>query len=109
MIPGSQHIYWASQKGHIKAALDKYGLEQTPVMDAVPNPFNESLKIVLQNPNEVLIRIQIFNITGSLQKDTAFDQLVNPLEINVEDLKPGVYVLHAETPNRVYSARIMKK
>ncbi len=35
-------IYWASNQGHLKGALDKLGIEQTPVLENAPNPFKES-------------------------------------------------------------------
>ncbi len=62
-----------------------------------PNPASDKLTI---SSNSNISELNIYNISGSLIQKTKCDNKV--INIDVSDLKPGIYLLHSVTRNEVY-------
>ncbi|NDI98388.1 S8 family serine peptidase [Flavobacterium sp. LaA7.5] len=71
-----------------------------------PNPADEKLTISLENSNGGF-EIKIFNTLGQIvYGDTS---LLNKKEIDIADLKSGIYFVEIKNQNKVYTKRIIKK
>lgn len=68
-----------------------------------PTPANTFITIKSPDP---VNRIEIFNLSGSLEKIQKFNNTVN-ISINVKDLKPGLYVCKIYTSNTVKTEKLI--
>ena len=67
----------------------------------IPNPTNDLLVVKLQNENEEILNIQLFNIAG-IKQSISFTENT----IDLSEIIPGFYTIHLELRNR---KRIIKK
>ena len=92
-----------------KRIRSDYGLGINPFNDRNPfivysNPANTILYIKYATLNSS-VTIQIRNITGQVVKTV---QMINPqLQIDINDLNTGVYLVNLQTTNAVYSKKII--
>lgn len=66
-----------------------------------PNPANDQLVVKLQNENDEILKLQLFNLAGIKQSVYFFDNT-----INLSEIIPGYYTLHLELSN---GQRIIQK
>ena len=66
-----------------------------------PNPANDKFTL---EANEVITQIKLFNINGQIVKDFAVNDLRTEVEVN--NLRPGVYLLQIHTENSVITERV---
>lgn len=80
-----------------------------PAITCYPNPAAETLILEGLNPHGKDVAITILDITG---KQVLYKCLTNPasrLELNVEELAGGVYVVHVQCGGRVTALKIVKE
>jgi hypothetical protein len=78
--------------------------EETRLENSVeisPNPANDHLVVKLQNDNDEILKVQLFNLSGIKQNIYFFDNT-----INLSGVIPGYYTLHLELSN---GQRIIQK
>ena len=70
-----------------------------------PNPFNDYLNITLDTPeNSGDITIQLFNVTGGLQKTVTLsssEMIDQNYTIPTSDLQSGMYIMHINTADGI--------
>jgi hypothetical protein len=72
---------------------------------AYPNPVSDKLVVTLQNQKQNT-SVQLCDITGSIVKSIAVGELFN--ELNLSDLRSGVYFLHLTSGDAQFTKRIVK-
>ncbi len=83
----------------------KYSLDEQQLR-LFPNPADDKFTVLLENASGGF-EIRIFNTLGqSVYNDTA---LLNKKEIDISDLKNGVYFVEIKNQNKTYTKRIIKK
>jgi hypothetical protein len=55
------------------------------------------------------IAVSIQNIDGRTIKSQSTLSGSNPLKISVQDLPPGIYVLHLQTNKKIFTKRFIKQ
>lgn len=80
-------------------------------IDAYPNPFKNSLRIVLSEQASNAAEIEVCDMTGTVvRKITTLHLNSNELFLdNLESLNSGVYVLRFKDKGRIISKKIIKK
>ena len=77
-----------------------------PQLRVFPNPADEKITVSLENVSGGF-DIRIYNMLGqSVYNDAS---LLNKKEINIADLKSGVYFVEIKNQNKTYTKRIIKK
>lgn len=75
-------------------------------LNAFPNPFSTSTVIYFPNPNQELFHFQLFNQSGI--KIISQNIKGEKIEIQEENLAPGIYIFTLENENRTYNGKIIK-
>lgn len=81
-------------------AVDHFTKEK---MNVFPNPVKDLLKISVHHSEKVK-SVSLYTMTG--QKISEF---ANQDQINLNELKPGVYILNVKTDQSTYSSKIIKE
>jgi len=71
----------------------------------IPNPVKDWLTIYL---NEPINEIKIYNTMGAIVYIQKIDNYKNILNINIENLTPGIYYIQANTLNKNYKEKFIK-
>lgn len=84
------------------------GIEEksTTNVNIYPNPFENTINI--KSNDELINRIQIYDVLGKLIIDKIFNQVNNTI-INLSTIKSGFYILKLETNQQVVTKNIIKK
>ena len=77
-----------------------------PYVKIYPNPVNHSFKII-NNTAEPIIQFKILSLTGKTILSGNIENTRN--EINVNDLKTGIYFVYLKTKNNFIIKKIVKK
>ncbi len=69
------------------------GIEENvwTVLDPYPNPANDKVVFEYQAGNSGEAQVVIYDLLGNVRKQARMIQGLNKLEVNVQDLEPGVY------------------
>jgi hypothetical protein len=68
-----------------------------------PNPSQSHIFIDLQNSNDEVINVEIYDINGKLVMSSTYD------EVNIQNLNNGIYMMKIHTRlNHIYSSKIIK-
>jgi hypothetical protein len=70
-----------------------------------PNPANDNLNIVFQDPIKGKVRMQIFDINGSLAKSITQNS-IESTSIDISTLESGMYILRIETADGSISEKL---
>ncbi len=70
-----------------------------------PNPANTTIRLVLHDEVRLFDRLSVFDLSGRLVKGIVNHPSEN--EIYVGDLRPGMYLIKAETSNYSYSSKLI--
>lgn len=79
--------------------------EQAASMVIYPNPVDDILNILLPEPNDMIIRV--YDLSGR-QIMIANAKGSREVRLPVGDLKRGIYLISAETIDKVYTGKIVK-
>lgn len=79
----------------------------TPEFEIYPVPAGDFINIKSASLNAETTSVSIFSITGQLVKSLGFSG--NAHQINIEDLKKGIYILKIEKGAQIYTRRISKQ
>jgi hypothetical protein len=84
--------------------INSVGIQEinTMAMQIAPNPVKNSLSITT---NETIIKVAIYNISGSLIKNIE----ANFNAINVSELSKGMYILVVQTDNGISQQKFIKE
>jgi hypothetical protein len=77
-----------------------------------PNPFNQSIQLVIDAVNGQNIGIEIFDLAGKLiisEQNKTIHQGTNALTINTTKLLSGMYILKVRTEKGLVTKRIVKE
>ena len=74
---------------------------------AYPNPAHDFLTIDCELQSGILIRAGIVDVLGRTQRSQEFNSGYGPLEMNVKDLKPGIYSLVIDASGRKATQKIV--
>ncbi|MFK7949786.1 MAG: fibronectin type III domain-containing protein [Saprospiraceae bacterium] len=92
------------------------GTENLPAdieqLSVYPNPFNESIQVIIDAINTQDITIEIFDISGKLVITTPNQNVnrgKNTLLVTTNDLNEGLYILKITTEKGVVTRRMLKK
>jgi hypothetical protein len=73
-----------------------------------PNPAKDNLNVVLTNAQNEVCAVQIYNITGSVVKEIALgSNALIKTQINVSELKPGIYFVKTKLGSETAVRKIM--
>ncbi|MDD2688132.1 MAG: T9SS type A sorting domain-containing protein, partial [Bacteroidales bacterium] len=72
------------------------------VSNIYPNPSKDQLFVELKNEGKA--SIQLFNILGQEVKNIS--TLDNKTQVNVSDLKAGIYIVRVKQNNKVFTSKI---
>lgn len=92
------------------------GTENLPTdvekLSVYPNPFNESIQVIIDAANAQDIVIEVFDMSGKLVISTpnqSINRGSNTLSITTNKLNEGLYILKITTEKGVIARRIMKR
>jgi hypothetical protein len=108
--PSDQTWYSNPNAASIRIGLDgNQNLSENNIMNIeyFPNPANNYISI---STNELLFgqsNIRIYNIIGELVKDYQYSDFGNFQEININELKPGSYILELENNNTLNQQKLI--
>jgi hypothetical protein len=81
-------------------------------LNVYPNPFNQSIQLVIDAVNGQNIGIEIFDLSGKLiisEQNQTIHQGTNALTINTTKLLSGMYILKVRTEKGLVTKRIVKE
>lgn len=81
-------------------------------LNVYPNPFDESIQLVIDAVNTQDIAIEIYDLSGKLvivEANQTINQGANTLSINTNQLNSGMYILKIRTEKGVVAKRMVKK
>ncbi len=81
-------------------------------LSVYPNPFKESIQVVINTVNAQNIAIEIFDMSGKLVVSTPNQNVnrgTNTLSISTNDLNEGLYILKITTEKGVIARRMLKR
>lgn len=79
-------------------------INNSTYLQLFPNPVNDVLHI--DNINEIIHKIRIYNVVG---KEIKYMEIMdNKAEINMNDLRSGIYFIHIASGNNIIIRRIFK-
>ncbi len=81
-------------------------------LNVYPNPFDESIQLVIDAINSQNIGIEIFDLSGKLiisEQNQIVNRGTNTLMINTNKLLSGMYILKVRTEKGLVTKRIIKK
>ncbi len=85
-------------------------LEEQQELTRYPNPIDNELNIILDEPTDQNIPLKIYGVDGKLYQ--SFNQSVNGNKLtinNLGDLTSGIYIVSFELNDRNYTLKIYKK
>lgn len=89
-------------------SLRKTSAEQPPeAINLYPNPAHDQLTIELTASEQQVQAIMIYNARGRLVRNPS--PASDETQVQVEDLKPGFYVLRAHTADGIYTRKWLKQ
>ncbi|SIT73704.1 Por secretion system C-terminal sorting domain-containing protein [Pontibacter indicus] len=91
-------------------AVNAKGLARELATQAYPNPFQDVIKVTLMAPEAQEAVMTIYDMNGRrvMNKDVQLDAGVNRLELNLEQLQSGMYILKVVGQGMESTNRIMK-
>ncbi|EJF09248.1 Ig domain-containing protein [Pontibacter sp. BAB1700] len=91
-------------------AVNARGLERELATQAYPNPFQDVIKVTLTAPEAQAAAMTIYDMNGRrvMNQDLQLDAGVNRLELNLEQLQSGMYILKVVGAGMESTTRIMK-
>lgn len=91
-------------------AVNAKGLARELATQAYPNPFQDVIKVTLMAPEAQEAVMTIYDMNGRrvVNKDVQLDAGVNRLELNLEQLQSGMYILKVVGQGIESTTRIMK-
>lgn len=81
-------------------------------LNVYPNPFDQSIQLVIDAVNTQNISIEIFDLSGKLivsEENQTVNKGTNTLTINTAKLLSGMYILKIKTEKGLVTKRIVKK
>lgn len=73
-----------------------------------PNPFQDRIRVVLEQPLQSPTTVVLYNTSGSLVKKSEW-KYGEQIDIDVKELQPGVYYLYCEINGRKVTQAVMKR
>ncbi len=98
----SNDLYIAHKKSEITSVFDPYDLSVS--VSVFPNPANELLFITCSDYRN--LTAEIFNIKGLLIKSIILQS--EKTEMQIDDLKSGLYLLKIQSPHGIIAKKIVK-
>ena len=95
-------MYIAHKKSEITSVFDPYDLSVS--VSVFPNPANELLFITCSDYRN--LTAEIFNIKGLLIKSIILQS--EKTEMQIDDLKSGLYLLKIQSPHGIIAKKIVK-
>ncbi|MBX0332190.1 T9SS type A sorting domain-containing protein [Pontibacter sp. HSC-14F20] len=91
-------------------AVNAKGLARELATQAYPNPFQDVIKVTLTAPEAQVAAMTIYDINGRrvMTKDLDLDAGVNMLELKLNQLQSGMYILKVVGAGMESTTRIMK-
>lgn len=77
-------------------------------MEIYPNPVRDKLYLRIDAPSFRLVWLTLYNCNGQVLQNRQI-QIPNTLEMNVQDLSPGVYLLRVTDGETVLTKRMMRQ
>ena len=77
-----------------------------------PNPVRDNAKLDIEIKNPSNVRIQIYSISGQLVANNSPENLIigdNTIQLNVNDLKNGTYLIRLIDGDNVFSGKFIKQ
>jgi len=76
-----------------------------------PNPFRNDIKIFTENILDEEITFEIFDELGKLVRTETFERSHNPeyFDMNLEQIKPGMYFLRTKSASHLFNNEIIKQ
>lgn len=78
-------------------------------LDIFPNPCYDLLNLCLPEPGTQSFQLSIFDITGRSIYREFYTQQTSILQINTSGFPPGFYLLTIQSPEKIYSTKLIKK
>jgi hypothetical protein len=75
-------------------------------IDVYPNPSFGSVEVTFSQIPDQEVLIRIYDLNGSLARTESYSN-VQKFHLNLEDFKPGTYILTIETGKEIYHQRII--
>lgn len=73
-----------------------------------PNPAKEKLYLSLANSENTDITLQIYNLSGTLLKNSTFLYSNSPVEMDISNLKKGAYFIRVESSGAAQKVKFIK-
>jgi hypothetical protein len=73
-----------------------------------PNPADCMINVSLRNKGTAIVKIGVYNLSGQLVSSEAFFRENEPLQLNVESIPPGMYMVRVQTEESIFTGRIIK-
>lgn len=91
-------------------AVNAKGLARELATQAYPNPFQDVIKVTLMAPEAQVTVMTIYDMNGRrvMNKELPLDAGLNRLELNLEQLQSGMYILKVVGAGMESTTRIMK-
>ena len=96
--------------GSEEKVLEPLTAEANPAF--YPNPLERTLNIEINPDNRTQVNIKVYNITGTLVKEIVRENVpasAKKVDIVLEELKAGAYIVSAAYENKVVSGKIIKR
>ena len=88
------------------------GIKENKLGEAVkiyPNPFNESIEIDLGLKQYQQLEIQVFTLDGKRVFEWKNQLQATKIDLNLESLEPGIYLIRLATENGVVHKKVVKE
>lgn len=91
-------------------AVSAAGLARELITQAYPNPFQEVIKVTLTAPTEQAATMTVYDLNGRrvMTHELKLDAGVNRLELKLDQLQSGMYILKVVGEGMESTTRIMK-
>ena len=93
---------------HLSTATKKNLSDKEPFWKVSPNPFKNEINITLENTPKEAIKLKLFSVDGQLLFSEKEAALNNNILIDNLNIPPGIYFLHLQMDNHLFTKKIVK-
>lgn len=74
-----------------------------------PNPVESKMNLTIKNPKNLKAKIELLDINGRIVKLLFDDLLKESIQLDLDDIASGFYLLHIDTIEDTRTIKIIKK
>lgn len=108
IISGEMNFNWY-EFDMIDAVDDESDLSEFEVL-LYPNPVsNNQLFINVGDPNQNLIKIDVYSITGKLVSSKSYPLIYGIAEVDISAMSKGAYIVKMSTKVKTYNSKFIRQ